>query len=519
MHNNYYFLRQLSPALQARLGGYAPAECFSQNKNELIIGFAGPGEDFYIKAVLDPSFCCLSFPEDFHRSKRNSVDLFPEIIGKSIKDIKQYENERAFSFLLEDGSILLFKMHGNRSNIILFAEDGSRVLFRNKLHADTELNPATLDRPIDRSREAFAAAGGDYRKLFPTFGPRVKSYLAEKDYAQLDEDNKYELLISIHERLLSPKGYYTCVDGTDAYFSLLAMDKVVEEGTEPVKSLTAFYYFHSRTFHLQREQLQAIKLLEKKEKGLWQYLEKTESRLDEIKTSSRYEEIANILMANLHAIQAGQSSATLYDFYREKDIKVKLKQGQTPQKQAETLYRKAKNQKLEIQNLEENIAAKQTELEKVSSHLEAVRGITSVKELRKYISENSLVSERQVQEEQVPYKHFSYMGYDILIGKNSKSNDELTQRYAAKEDLWLHARDVPGSHVVVRNHPGKVTPQPVVEKAAALAAWYSKRKTDSLCPVIVTQKKFVRKRKGAAPGQVVVDKEDVIMIEPSPMDE
>ncbi|MEM7297209.1 MAG: NFACT RNA binding domain-containing protein [Bacteroidota bacterium] len=106
-------------------------------------------------------------------------------------------------------------------------------------------------------------------------------------------------------------------------------------------------------------------------------------------------------------------------------------------------------------------------------------------------------------------------GWLIWVGKNSKANDELTLKYAKKNDLWLHAKDVPGSHVVVKEKPGQNYPEYIIEKAAGLAAANSKRKTDTLCPVIYTPKKFVRKMKGAPAGQVIVEKEEVVMVEPS----
>ncbi len=101
-----------------------------------------------------------------------------------------------------------------------------------------------------------------------------------------------------------------------------------------------------------------------------------------------------------------------------------------------------------------------------------------------------------------------------MVGKHAKANDELTLKVANKDDLWLHAKDVAGSHVVIRHQAGKNIPKTVLERAAQLAAWFSKRKTDSLCPVIYTPKKHVRKRKGTAPGAVVVEKEQILMVEP-----
>ena len=100
------------------------------------------------------------------------------------------------------------------------------------------------------------------------------------------------------------------------------------------------------------------------------------------------------------------------------------------------------------------------------------------------------------------------------MGKGARQNDELTQRHTHKDDLWLHAKDVAGSHVVVKYQSGKPFPETVIEKAAQLAAWYSKRKNDSMCPVLYTPKKYVRKPKGSAPGAVVVEREKVILVTP-----
>jgi predicted ribosome quality control (RQC) complex YloA/Tae2 family protein len=91
----------------------------------------------------------------------------------------------------------------------------------------------------------------------------------------------------------------------------------------------------------------------------------------------------------------------------------------------------------------------------------------------------------------------------------------LTQKYSFKDDLWLHAKDVAGSHVLIKYQSGKNFPKEVIERAAQLAAWNSKRKNENLCPVAFTFKKFVRKRKGDPAGTVVVEREEVILVEPA----
>jgi predicted ribosome quality control (RQC) complex YloA/Tae2 family protein len=115
---------------------------------------------------------------------------------------------------------------------------------------------------------------------------------------------------------------------------------------------------------------------------------------------------------------------------------------------------------------------------------------------------------------ELPFRAFEDRGFAIWVGRSAANNDLLTQKYAHKDDLWLHAKDVSGSHVIIRHKSGQPVPEPVVEHAAQLAAWYSKRQHDSLCPVTVTPKKFVRKPKGALPGKVLVERERVVLVVP-----
>ena len=103
----------------------------------------------------------------------------------------------------------------------------------------------------------------------------------------------------------------------------------------------------------------------------------------------------------------------------------------------------------------------------------------------------------------------------VLVGRNNKENDELTFHNAAPSDLWFHAQQVAGSHVVLkcRGNPG-APPSHILEAAAAIAAHYSKSKHSGLAPVIYTERKYVRKFRGAKPGQVVCEREKTIIVAP-----
>ena len=96
MHNNFYFFRHLVPRLEEKLLGKVFLECFSQNKDELVIRFDDAQKAFYIKAVLTADFCCLSFPNQFNRSRKNSADIFTEANNGKVTSLRQYVNERAF---------------------------------------------------------------------------------------------------------------------------------------------------------------------------------------------------------------------------------------------------------------------------------------------------------------------------------------------------------------------------------------------------------------------------------------
>jgi predicted ribosome quality control (RQC) complex YloA/Tae2 family protein len=536
MQNNYYFLSKLSLTLAQRFGvswqlGYDEKKillnekktpfqlrtAFSQDKDELVLGFANDSEELYCKAILDNHFNCLTFPEDFARAKRNSADLFKEIWHIDIIGITQYLNERSFSIQFERGYTLLFKMYGRFSNIILFQDEKFVIAFHKKMGNDQTLQLSELDKEIEQSYAHFQAENGDWQKLFPTFGKEINEYLKAQHIESKPIEKRWLLIQQTLEDL--EKGvFYIWNQATAPVFSLLPplTEKIsFKKIDEPIQAVNEFYYAFTRLYSLQNERNEIVRDLQKKLKQNKAYLDKNLARLIEMENHQTNEENANILMANLHQISVGVSSVELYDFYQDKTRVIKLKKDLTPQKNAENYYRKAKNEKIESESLQKNIARKEKEQTEMQKHLKIINQIDNVKELRKYLKDNHLTkAESSDSPEQHLFKKFLYQGWAIWVGKNAKNNDLLTQQYAHKEDLWLHAKDVSGSHVIIKHQSGRTFPTDVIEKAASLAAYYSKRSTDSLCPVIVTPRKFVRKTKDLAPGQVIVEKEEVIMVVP-----
>lgn len=515
MQTNYYFLRQLSERLATELAGLVLAECFSQERDELVLGFCTDGKqwkrrrEFYIRAVIRPDFVCLNFPEEFRRASKNSVDLFSELLDLPVRGLKQYLNERAFAIEFENDFLLVFKLFGNRSNIVLVQNGEVKALFNSKLVSDNALDVRTLDRPLDQSYEAWEQHQFDYRKIFPTWGKHV----VLPPLGSLSKQEAWERISDIRKQLESPTYYLTELQH-EPTLALLPVGDVKKVFNDPLTAVNEFYYAYTRLSSIEREKGGLVRDLQKRLNKTKAYIEQQYQKLDEIEKSIKHEEIGHILMAYLHEIPEKAEVVELFDFYREQTISIKLKADLSPQKNAEVYYRKAKNEKIEVEKISEHIAQKEQDMAQLQEHLRQIEAIEQLKALRKYVKEHQLnVAEREPQTAEL-FKKVEFMGFEIFIGRNAKNNDLLTQRYARKEDLWLHARDVAGSHVVIRHQAGKKIPNPVVERAAQLAAYYSKRKNDSLCPVIVTPRKYVRKTRDLTEGQVIIDKEEVVMVEP-----
>jgi predicted ribosome quality control (RQC) complex YloA/Tae2 family protein len=513
MHNNYYVFRQLSAELETKIGRKELLACFSQSRDELILGFSIENEEFYIKASVKPEFSCLSFPNQFARTKSNSIDLFTDFIGKKVSSIQQFENERCFAIHFEGEWTLLFKMHGNRSNIIGYQSNKAIELFRNSFPQDIELDLNTLDRPIDQSKETFLHFDGNYQKLFPTFGKLIKQYFSDIKLSEKSIEEQWEIVSVVESELKNPNYYYTILWNDEIHFSLLKIGEILKEEASCLEGITQFYYTYSKENFIRKEKKRLSKQFEKKRNQAINYIKKSNQKLQEVLEKPGYNQLADILMANMHQIPSHAKEVELFNFYTNENIKISIKSHLSPQKNAENLYRKSKNQKIELEQLEASIKQKEQELQESETKLTEIASATDIKSIKKLVKQNPVKEKSQV-ELKVPYKKFEYGGFTILVGKGARENDELTLKYAKKNDLWLHAKDVTGSHVVLKQQSSKPFPQEVVEKAAQAAAFYSKRKSDSLSPVIVTPKKYVRKPKGLPPGMVHVDKEDTILVKP-----
>lgn len=492
------------------------SQCFSQHADELVLQFETDKKPFFIRASLQPQLCCLSFPADIKRARKNSIDLFQEIIGCRVTSVRQVEHDRSFTLDFNNRSTLLLKMHGNRANIVLFIDLKPSKLFRNQLVQDYSIRLEDLNKSVDFSRASLEKNLSSLQQYYFTFGKSVWRYLADQNFYSKSTEEKWSLF-NLTIKLLENPTYYIVNDQSALRFSLLPVYEIIRSFSDPLIAITEFFILHHTTRALTLEKQQTIHHLHKKIEQNQRYIERNTAKLREIESDNHYSVWADLLMANLTNITGGVEVVELPNFYNNNlPERIRLKKELSIQKNAEIYYRKAKNRELEIKKLTEGIAAKKQQAEIFKNQLAELERAHSLQDIQQLAKKFGLNRQEKEKEISLPYREVDYCGFKIRIGKNAQGNDELTQKFSYKDDLWLHAKDVSGSHVVIKSQAGKPFPKPVIERAAQLAAWYSKRKTDSLCPVTVTQRKYVRKRKGDPPGTVVVEREQVLLVEPKP---
>ena len=520
MHNNYFFLRVLVRELRQKLMYARLKQCFSQEKDELVLGFERQtGDDFWIKCAFGSQFSTLQFPESFHRAGRNSVDLFSDLLLAEVQDVVMFDNERAFGIHLLGDFVLVFKLFGNRSNLILFRDGDYQEQFQNRLKKDEEIILRGLDRKIDQCYESFLAHDAEAFALFPTLGKEAWAHVKARGYEEQTAKARWDLLQEVLTEFEDPS-FFIVSESKGVFLHLLPVSgELLWEGKDPIEALNRLYAYHYSIGEFNREKFQVLAAIQKAILKTQNYLADVRNQRVMLDAKVPFEEIGHILMANLHAIPAGQKEVELYDFYRDKPIRISLNSSLSPAQNAENYYRKSKNFSKELAHWQSNLDCKEQALEDLFTQESQVQMAETRKQLKPFLKLLSQQSPTAAAPAEIPFKEFAVDGWVIWVGKSAKNNDLLTLKYAKKFDLWLHARDVAGSHVIIRNPNQQKVPDYVIEKAAGLAAYFSKRQHDTLCPVIVTPKKYVRKTRDLLAGQVIVDREEsVVLVAPALID-
>jgi len=233
---------------------------------------------------------------------------------------------------------------------------------------------------------------------------------------------------------------------------------------------------------------------------------------------------ANILAAYQSRIAPGSTSVELPDLYHaDRTVRIELDPALTVREQIERRFKRASKLERSRAALIRRIAEVERDIDGLERGLRDadgasfVEGLTTLDRLLATYAPRAAAGRTGRAGAQAPSLRRFALGpnWFAIVGRNDRENDEITFRIARPDDIWMHAQQVPGSHVVLRSRGAAGNPPPpVLDAAAGIAAYYSKAKHSNLVPVIYTQRKYVRKFRGAKPGQVICEREKTVFTRP-----
>ena len=330
------------------------------------------------------------------------------------------------------------------------------------------------------------------------------------------------------EHLIHPAPYYfTQADGTPKQFAFCPIRQYGGcQTAEGFSALLDMYYTVRDRKDAMRQKSQAVrKTVTNTCQRLKRKLAIQEKELTATYDRERLRQFGDILMANLHNIQKGQTVAKCQDFYHEDMpiIDIPISVTLSPQQNSAKYYKDYNRMKNAENELVKQISLGETELNYLQSVLDELNRAGSEQELEEirrelqdtgYLKADS-AKKRAKQSKLAPMRFESTDGYPIYVGRNNRQNEELTFKLARKDDLWLHASKVHGSHVIIAC-AGITPPDNTITQAAQLAAYYAETGGGQNIAVDMTPVKQVKKIPNGKPGMVIYHSYKTVIANPYP---
>lgn len=464
--------------------------------------------------------------------------LRKHIGGGRILSVSAPEWERIIRFVIsvpdEMGDFkektLVCEMTGRMTNIILHDSDGiilnclkhvdydmsdRAVLPGLKYHMPPQQKKQLLFLMTDAEILSVAEQGHDFDFLMSRIGgipPLVmRSCMGDTSGATA------AALISVRDAAPSPYMLVSGKEYTD-FSSVHCSDSCVRWSSFS-ELLDDYFMERSRKSVLKNSGQNIIRTMQNAEKRLIKKLAEQRQELLSAQDREKVKERADLIMANLHSIKPGERRVTLTNYFREDmpNVTLDIDPLLSPQDNGARLYKKYARLKNAETALAQQIKQGEEELSYVQNVLYNVSQAESIKELtgiRRELEDAGYLKTTEKKKKEPTFTPRIYdlgEGYEALCGRNNIENDRLTYKTAAKTDLWFHARNIPGSHVILRT--GGATPPPhIIEKAASVAALHSSG--DGKTAVDYTLAKNVKKPPGAKPGMVNYYNHSTIITEP-----
>ena len=456
--------------------------------------------------------------------------------GAVIESIEQIENDRIVEITVSNKNeigddiqaTLIIEIMGKHSNILLVDKSSNKVLevikhigFSQNSYR-TLLPGATYIAPP--STEAFNPFTIKDEKLFEILQTQeLTAKNLQSLFQGLGRDTAIELEnLLTDDRLSKFREFFKqetnpCL--TDKSFSCVPFSTRIEGRFSSLSQLLdVFYKDKAERDRVKQQASELIRRVENELQKNRQKLKKQEKELQATENAEEFRQKGELLTTFLHQVPNDQDQVVLDNYYTNQPITIALDKALTPNQNAQKYfkrYQKLKEAVKYLTDLIEETKATILYLESVETVLNQA-GLDEIAEIREELIQTGFIRRRQREKIQKRKKPEKYLASDgktiILVGRNNLQNEELTFKIARKEELWFHAKDIPGSHVVIS---GNLNPSDEVKTdAAELAAYYSKGRLSNLVQVDMIEVKKLNKPTGGKPGFVTYTGQKTLRVTP-----
>lgn len=562
-------IKVLTDELSQKLIGGRIDKIHQPERDEITLHVRTPSENLRLVISASPAYPRIHFTEV---KKENPITppMFCMLLRKhlssgKITDIYQKDFERIICFEIESynelGDLtvkkLTVELTGRNSNIIL-TDDGMKILDSAR-HVDftqssiRQILPGCMYTPpppqdkipilseeIRNASPDFSAAGTTAEKALMNAVSGISPLTAREIVfravgacgllcGELSEEQKKKITETLRRglsfapcMLIEPSGRISDFSATD--IGQYGNARKIVPYSSVSMLLEDFYKKRDSMERMKQKSADLIKLLHTHEERLARKLNIQKKTLDDAAKKDKYKIKGDLLTANIYRIQQGEKSVTVENYYEPDcpEVEIALKPELSPSENTQRyykLYNKAKNAEVEV-----SLQLKQTleDLDYIRSTLALTANSARESDLnaiRTELSEQGFlkrasVSKKTKQTAQKPLHFKSTDGFDIYVGRNNTQNDYLTLKFANKQDLWFHTKQIHGSHTIIKLGTDKNVPPSTIFEAAELAAYYSQARESSNVPVDYTEVKNVKKPNGAKPGMVIYEGYNTVYVHP-----
>ncbi|MCM3587127.1 NFACT family protein [Mesobacillus maritimus] len=553
------FTRAVTNELSSVLKGGRVNKIHQPFKNEILMVIRAGGVNHKVLLSAHPSYARVQLTNDQYENPSEPpmfcMLLRKHLEGYIIEDIHQSGLDRMIIFEVkgrnEIGDVsykqLIVEIMGRHSNIVLVDKERNMILdsikhvsFAVNTHraiqpgqeyimppAQDKINPFEVNEEEILRRIDFNSGLLDKQLVqnFAGMSPLIaKEIVFRAGLANRTTLPKafVDVMNELKEHLYQPS---IIVSKGKEYFYILPLEHLNGETRkfETTGELLDRFYFGKAERDRVKQQANDLErfILNEKEKNE-KKIKKLERTLVEAKNAEQYQLFGELLTANLYAAEKGMKEISVLNYYSEdgENVTVPLDPRKTPSENAQkyfTRYQKAKNA---LKIVEEQINHARDEVTYFAGLQQQIEAASpkDIQEIRDELVEGGYIRQRQKrgnkknQVAKIVLEHYqSSDGTEILVGKNNKQNDYLTNKAAARDDIWLHTKDIPGSHVVIRS---KEPSEQTILEAASIAAYFSKARSSSSVPVDFTKVRHVKKPAGAKPGFVIYEQQQTVYVTP-----